>query len=120
MSWTRLFDRWTDRLASLGQFRHRVTLYGIQTTPDGAGGVTQIFLPLATLWAAITPVSVEAATAPRQIGEMLTYRIVIRYRDDVKVGMRFQEGNKRYTIRQVMDPDALKTRLLCLCTQEHA
>ena len=118
MNWTRLLERWGDTLATLGQLRHRLVLEAPHATPDGAGGATQIFSSVATLWAGIHPILAEPATAPRQVGETLTHQIIIRYREGVKVGMRFKQGPERYIIRQVVDPDALRVRLVCLCTQE--
>ena len=118
MDFSRLLERWADRLASIGQLRHRLLLEAPSATPDGAGGTTSVFAPVVTLWAGIHPVSVDASQAPRQTGETLTHHIVIRYRGGVSVGMRFSKGQDHYLIRQVIDPDALKTRLVCLCTQE--
>jgi SPP1 family predicted phage head-tail adaptor len=119
MNWTRLLERWADTLASIGQLRHRLLLEAPSATPDGAGGTTSVFVPVVTVWAGLHPVFVEAAQAPRQTGETLTHQIFIRYREGVTVGMRFSQGQNHYLIRQVIDPDALKTRLMCLCTQEH-
>lgn len=118
MNWTRLLERFADKLATIGQLRHRLVLETPQTTPDGAGGTTAVFTPVVPLWAGIHPVLVGAAQPPRQTGETLTHHIVIRYRSDVTVGMRFSKGQEHYLIRQVVDPNALKTRLVCMCTQE--
>ena len=118
MDFSRLLERWADRLASIGQLRHRLLLEAPSATPDGAGGTTSVFVPVVTLWAGIHPVSVDASQAPRQTGETRTHQIIIRYRGGVTVGMRLSKGQDHYLIRQVIDPDALKTRLVCLCTQE--
>ena len=119
MNWTRLLVRFGHSLATLGHLRHRLILEAPQAIADGAGGATQSFAPVVTLWAGILPLLAEVTTAPQQTGETLTHHIAIRYRDGIKIGMRFRQGTDRYVIKRLVDPDALKVRLVCLCTQEH-
>ena len=55
MNWTRLLERWADKLASIGQLRHRLLLEAPSATPDGAGGTTSVFVPVVTVWAGLHP-----------------------------------------------------------------
>jgi SPP1 family predicted phage head-tail adaptor len=119
MNWTRLLERWSHTLAAIGQLRHRLTIETCQSVADGAGGVVRTYSVWASVWAGIKPVLVEAANPPGQSGETITHHIIIRYRDGVQTGMRFRQGGDCYIIRQIVDPDHSKCRLVCLCTQEH-
>ncbi len=47
----------------------------------------------------------------------MSYRLVTRYRDDIRVGGRFSQGDKHLYIRSVHDPDGRRRRLMCLCVQ---
>lgn len=44
-----------NALPLIGALRHRVTLEAPVDAPDGAGGYTRSFTPIANLWARITP-----------------------------------------------------------------
>ena len=118
MDWSHMLQRWSLTLATIGQLRHRLVLEAPQSTSDGAGGTTQIFTQVTTLWAGLHPMQGDVTQAPRQSGERLTHQIILRYRDGVKRGMRFRKGAHLYTVQQVLDPDFLKSRLVCLCSEE--
>ena len=118
MNWTRLLERWNHTLATIGQLRHRLMIETRQMSPDGAGGTTQTCVAWTSVWAGIKPLLAEPSLLPRQSGETLTHHIVIRYRDGVQTGMRFRKGAECYVIRQIVDPDQSRCRLVCLCTQE--
>jgi SPP1 family predicted phage head-tail adaptor len=106
------------RVETLGRLRHRLVLETVKNTPDEAGGWQTDYQSLAAVWAAIRPVGAQASLSPRQTGESLTHEITVRYRTDLRVGMRFRQNEACYVIRLFADPDHKKNWLICLCTQE--
>ena len=107
-----------QRLKNIGSMRHRLVLETTRQTPDEAGGWQTDYQSLAAVWAAIRPIGAQAAMAPRQTGESLTHEITVRYRPDLRVGMRFRQNGDCYRIRLLVDPDHRKNFIVCLCTQE--
>ncbi|MCP6280583.1 phage head closure protein, partial [Klebsiella pneumoniae] len=75
-----------------GLFNRRLTLEAPAETPDGAGGVTRTFAPVATLWASVTPVSSREATEAAQRGVTVTHRIFLRFSADITARHRFRDG----------------------------
>lgn len=55
-----------------GELRHRLTLEAPVETPDGAGGVTRSFATVATLWAAVTPVSMRGGVEAADLAATVT------------------------------------------------
>lgn len=80
----------------IGNMRYRVTIETPQLTPDGAGGFTETWQSLATaptVYASIVPVAAGAAMKFGQVEAEVTHNIVLRYRTDVKAGMRLVDEN---------------------------
>lgn len=73
---------------TVGELRDRVTLQVKSTAPDGQGGRAVTWGALATVWAAVVPLSARERLAAAAIGAQQLYTVVIRYRDDVVPSMR--------------------------------
>jgi SPP1 family predicted phage head-tail adaptor len=88
-----------------GKLRHRLVLEAPAEADDGAGGVVRTYDNIATVWAAIAPVSLSEQIAAEALGARLTHRIVIRTGFDVTTRHRFKLGNRVFRVAAVRDPD---------------
>jgi SPP1 family predicted phage head-tail adaptor len=86
-----------------GDLDRRLVLEAPAEAPDGAGGVTRSYQPVATLWAAVTPLSAQGAVAAGAAGATATHRIVIRAGREVTTRHRLREGARLYRIVAVTE-----------------
>jgi len=98
----------------IGQLRHRLTLEQPTATPDGAGGSTLAWTPLATMWASLRPLSGDEVAQADGTRGRITHEIVIRHRAGVTAAMRFMSGPRTFAIRSAIDPDERRSWLRCL------
>jgi len=95
----------------IGRMDQRITLQRATATPDGAGGVTQAWGDLATVWAAV-----EARTARESLSDgRVTAAYVARftiYNRDVQETDRIIWNGETYNIRGVMRRGARELRLV--------
>ena len=88
-----------------GRLRHRVVIQSLAETQDGAtGAITESWSTLATVWAAIEPLSGREFIAAAESGSEVVARIVMRHRSDVTAKMRIVDGSMTYNIQAVL-PD---------------
>lgn len=88
-----------------GKLRHRVTIELLAETQDGTtGAISQAWSTVATVWAAIEPLSGREFLAAQANQAEVVARILIRYRDDVTAKMRVVHGARVYNIRAAL-PD---------------
>jgi SPP1 family predicted phage head-tail adaptor len=100
--------------------RRRLTLQAPVEAPDLAGGVARAWTPVATIWAAVEPLT----SAPVLLGDAptsrTTHRVVMRWRAGIGAGMRLAEGARLFSIRSALDPDERRRRLVLLVEEEGA
>jgi SPP1 family predicted phage head-tail adaptor len=88
-----------------GELRQRLVLEQPVETPDGAGGVTRSYATVATIWAAVTPVSARGDTVADERAATVTHRITIRARADVTTRHRLRDGGRIFRIVALRDRD---------------
>jgi len=97
--------------------RYRVEIQAPVRMPDGAGGATETWSPIATVWASIRPTGAsEVLVADARRGRV-SHDIWIRYRADVVPGMRLASGARIFEILGVIDVGERHRRLRCLCQE---
>ena len=101
----------------IGRMRRRVTLEAPVETADDVGGVVRAFVPVAALWADITPLGGEARFVADQAQERLTHKVRLRWRDGVSAAMRFRLGARLLAIRDVSDASETRRFLVCHCLE---
>lgn len=104
---------------SAGALRRRVTIELPVETPDGAGGRTVVWSPLAAVWAEIHPQKAHERVNAHQIEARTTHIIRVRYRSDVLPTMRVVFGTRVFAIHGVLD-DGERRRYLNLFCEEDA
>jgi len=99
-----------------GKLRHRVTIQQQTKTQDSTGSVIPSWSALATVWAAIEPLSGRELFSASQVQSSVTTRIRIRARDGITPKMRVLHGSTVFDIEAVL-PDPTKNReihLMCI------
>lgn len=96
-----------------GELRTELELEEASRTPDGAGGFTESWTQIATVFARLQPIVVRDRFGADQTIEEVTHRVTIRHRPDVASGMRFVMGDRILSILTVHDPDETGRYLVC-------
>ncbi len=104
--------------ARTGMLRHRIILESAAVTPDGGGGESLVWQPVATLWAAIRPLSGRERFSAGEFSAQVSHEIILRYRAGVLPAMRFRKGSRIFEIRAVMDENERRRRLRVLCEEQ--
>lgn len=89
-----------------GALNQRLVLEAPVETPDGAGGVARSYTDVATVWAAVTPMSARDATVAAAAGNTVTHRILVRARTDVTTRHRLRQATRVWRIATVREEDA--------------
>lgn len=101
----------------------RLVLEDVTRITDGAGGFTEDWQPLGTLWACL-----KAGSGRERLGGTLTvsampYRITVRAAPSgaasrPRPDQRFRDGERIFRILAVADDDGGRRYLTCHCTEE--
>lgn len=90
-----------------GALRHRVALQKYDGGTDDYGDLLRQddshWQTMATVWAAVDPVSGREYYAAEQAQSEVTHKVRLRYRAGVTPGMRVLLGQRRLYIRSVID-----------------
>jgi SPP1 family predicted phage head-tail adaptor len=101
----------------VGELRARLVLEGPIETPDRAGGVTRSWSMLGNVWCDVATLNAQQRLEAEQIGQTVTHRITLRWRDGLTTKQRLRRGTQIFLIRGVQDPDDRRRRLLCNCEE---
>ena len=101
----------------IGSLRHRVVLEAESRTPDGGGGASLGWAPVADLWAAIEPLAGNESVVAEAVRGHVSHVLVIRSRPGVAPAMRFRFGTRLFDITAVLDIDERRRFLACSCRE---
>lgn len=101
----------------IGDLRHRVVLQKKEITVDELKQQTENWTDIASVWAAIEPLSGREYFAARQLNEEVSVKITIRYRDDVTSDNRLVFNNKVFEVLSVIDPRERGKTLILMCRE---
>jgi SPP1 family predicted phage head-tail adaptor len=102
----------------IGDLRQRITLQQSVKTPDGHKGFTEQWQDLATMWAAVEPLTGREYFSAHQIKAEVTHRVKVRYRTDATTKMRFKLGDRALLIESIIDIKERREMLEILCREE--
>lgn len=108
----------TDTSFNPGALNRRLVLEAPVETPDGLGGVTRGYAPVATLWAAVEPIAARGDVVADAAGTAVTHRIVIRYSPDITSRHRLRDGARLYRVATVRE--TVRRRFLEIHAEERA
>lgn len=98
----------------IGELTRRVVLEQVTRTPDGAGGATESWTAVATVFAAVRALGGNESFSFDRTTGRATHEIIIRHRTDVKPAMRFRLGTRTFEILNALDHDGRRRHLRCL------
>jgi SPP1 family predicted phage head-tail adaptor len=97
-----------------GTLRHEAVLERMAPVSDGQGGHAEDWQEVARVFARIEPVSARSVIVADHAEARVTHRVTVRFRDDLKSGMRFLIGERVLAISAVHDPEERGRFLQCL------
>lgn len=100
-----------------GELRHRVTIQEASETVTSAGERSKTWNDVATVWAAIEPLTGRERWQAQQVMATATHRVRMRYRGDVDVENRLVYGSRVLDILQVINPDERGRELVIICAE---
>ncbi len=101
-----------------GRLRHRVVLQSASGTADAGGGETVAWETFATVWAEIEPLKATEGEPADHAVARATFRITMRWRDDVAGGMRILHAGRVLRIAAAADPDETRRLLVVTAVEE--
>lgn len=109
-------------MTAIGQLRHRVDLEYATGASDDGGGMEQVWLPKATLWASIEPTSGREAVIAGRLSSEVTHTVTIRYRQDIKPADRFRltqpdKPARTFEIGAIVNVNERNRWLRCFCEE---
>lgn len=102
-----------------------LVLEGVVRTADGAGGYTETWTALGTLWAAVRPGAGSDVPGEEQVLAAVPYRFTVRgapfgSASRPMAGQRFREGERLFPILAVAEADPAGRFLTCFVREEVA
>lgn len=98
----------TREAPSIGQLNVRVDLQARVTSPIGGLGGTslaEVFTTIGQAWCSIVSLRGGRYIAGRQVEEVATHRITLRWRNDYQEWGYILAGTQRFRIQSVTDPN---------------
>jgi SPP1 family predicted phage head-tail adaptor len=100
-----------------GALRQRLVLEEAQRVSDDAGGFTETWVTVATVWAAIEPAGGGEGVEAGRLAGHVSHAVHLRYRADVMPALRFRLGTRVFHILAVLDEGERKRWLRCPCEE---
>lgn len=100
-----------------------LVLEGVVRAPDGAGGFTEAWTALGTLWAEVRPWTGRDRLGEERMLSAVPYRVTVRGApvgalSRPKAGQRFREGTRLFLIQAVTERDPDGRYLTCFSREE--
>jgi len=100
-----------------GDLRRQITLQSRSTTRDTFGEPALTWTNVATVWAAITPLSGRELELAQAMNSEISHQVQIRYRSDVTSAMRVVYQGRYFNILSVMDVEMRHRELQLMCSE---
>lgn len=104
-----------------GKMRHLITFQRFAGEPDSFGDplLTEDseWESMATVWAAIDPISGKEFYAAEQSQSEVSHKVRCRYRNGINTAMRIKFGERRFAILSVIDWEERHESLLIMCKE---
>lgn len=103
-----------------GRLRTRVEIQQPARSSDRAGGFTQNWPTMATVWAEVRPLSGREVFEQMRSQSKISHKVTIRYRADVTGAMRLKAGGTIYRIKAIINPRNMNEALELYCEETAA
>lgn len=101
----------------VGPLRKRVTIQKRSQVQDAYGQPLTAWEDVATVWAAIEPISGRELLAAAAVQSEVTHQVILRYRPGVVSKMRIVYGSRIFDIQNVLDENERHRELTLLCVE---
>lgn len=98
-------------MISIGEMRHSVRLEKRRSSAAAGFGMTHVYELIADAWCKIEGVGSATYQDGVQIGERITHRITMRYRQRQDFD-HISRGDQRFRVQRMRDPDGTRRRLV--------
>lgn len=102
---------------AIGDLNKRITLQAPTKVSDSMGGFVNSYSDMATVYAAIWPVSASDTIQANATVMVISHRIRIRYRSVLKTSWRIKFGNRYFTIVSITCPNEAREWLDIMCKE---
>lgn len=104
---------------SAGNLRHSITIRRNAQVSNGRGGYVSQWTDVATVWAEVATLDGRESMVEKVLQGVSSYRIRIRWRDDVKAADQLRYGTLDLNIvAPPADPDGRREELVILASTE--
>lgn len=101
-----------------GQLRHQVTLQQLGArVDDGTGGGSIPFNDVASVWAAIEPLTGRELLDAGQYDPSLTHRVRIRYYAGVRPSWRIKYATRLFDVKSIADLEERHREMDLMCEE---
>ena len=100
-----------------GHRDRRIVIQSLTKTTTTGGEVTLTPATVATVWAAIQPLSGEEAMVAKQSQATTTHKIIILYRPDITPDMQATYDGRTFRFESVINLDEANRHLLIAATE---
>jgi len=100
-----------------GQLRHRVTIQRLTITQGTAGEVIEGWSDVATVYAAVEPLSGREFWQAQQVAAENQIRVRIRYRAGLDTTMRVIHDTRTLEILSIVNPEERRRELQLMCRE---
>ena len=101
----------------IGDLRHRVTIEKKIVTIDAYGDEVVSWAEVATVWAAVEPLSGREFLEGRRQENEINHRIRIRYRQGLTPSMRVVWGPRAFDIESVIERESRRREMWLMCRE---
>lgn len=101
----------------ISDLRHRITLQKLEMVQDSYGQPTETWEDIATVWAAVNPISGREFFQAETINSEVTHKILIRYRAGIEPTMRVKFKDRIFTILSVINFQEKNEALQLMCKE---
>lgn len=101
----------------LGKLNKRISIISTTQVSDGMGGFNETDTTVATIWAAIWPLTGKEQLQSQQTAMEISHRIRIRYRSGMLSSYRLKFGTRYFNIVSIINPNEENRWLDLMCKE---
>ena len=102
--------------SQIGALSDRVQLKRREFAPEGEGGFSAVFVPLATVWARVRALAGRMGTSADGRAVSISHVVVLRFRQDLRPGDRVVYRGQALEVITAGDLNGRKAFLSCQCS----
>jgi len=102
---------------TIGELNKRIIIQYPTIAKDALGSMVTTWNEVATVWAAIWPVSASEQVRNNATSMVITTKIRVRYRSVLKASWRVKYGNRYFSIEGIVNPNESNEWLDLLCKE---